>query len=132
NLEGVESVAAAQAVVEGTLLASYRFAGAKNDPPERALQRLALVAGQTRFAGAGRGVARGEAIAGAACLARDLANTPPKQMTAEIIAERAVALGAETGVKVEVFNKDQLVAMGCGGIVGVNGGSVEPPRMVRL
>jgi leucyl aminopeptidase len=132
NLEGVESVDAAQAVVEGALLASYRFAGANSNPPKRSLERLALVAGQARAAGAGRGVARGEATAGATCLARDLANTPPKQMTAQIIAERAVELGAATGVQVEVFNRDQLVAMGCGGIVGVNSGSVEPPRMVRL
>jgi leucyl aminopeptidase len=33
---------------------------------------------------------------------------------------------------VEVFNKDQLAAMGCGGMIGVNQGSAEPPRVVRL
>ena len=31
-----------------------------------------------------------------------------------------------------MYNRDQLEAMGCGGMVGVNAGSVEPPRMVRL
>jgi leucyl aminopeptidase len=31
-----------------------------------------------------------------------------------------------------VFNKDALMQLGCGGILGVNRGSVEPPRMVKL
>jgi leucyl aminopeptidase len=31
-----------------------------------------------------------------------------------------------------VYNRDQLIAMGCGGLVAVNAGSVEPPRMVKL
>jgi leucyl aminopeptidase len=48
------------------------------------------------------------------------------------MAARAVEVGQAAGLHVEVFNRDQLAAMGCGGIVGVNAGSVEPPRMVRL
>jgi leucyl aminopeptidase len=48
------------------------------------------------------------------------------------MAARAVEVGHAAGLHVEVFNRDQLAAMGCGGIVGVNAGSVEPPRMVRL
>jgi leucyl aminopeptidase len=43
-----------------------------------------------------------------------------------------VAQAADAGLKAEVFNKDQLKQMGCGGMIGVNKGSVEPPRMVRL
>ena len=36
------------------------------------------------------------------------------------------------GLTVEVFDKDQLIEMGCGGLLGVNAGSVEPPRMIKL
>jgi leucyl aminopeptidase len=53
-------------------------------------------------------------------------------MNARNIADRAVQLAAETGITCEVFNRDQLEAMGCGGMLGVNRGSTEPPRMVRL
>jgi leucyl aminopeptidase len=49
-----------------------------------------------------------------------------------MMAERAVEVAAASGLGVEVFNRDQLEAMGCGGMIGVNKGSVEPPRMVRL
>ena len=93
---------------------------------------MTLVApGATNLA-VSKGSLRGETIADAVCLARDLANMPPAHLTAKIIAERAQKVGAETGVKVEVFNKDQLLAMGCGGMIGVNRGSVNPPRMVKI
>ena len=53
-------------------------------------------------------------------------------MTATRMGEIAVALGAERGFGVEVFDRDQLVELGCGGLLGVNGGSVEEPRMIKL
>ena len=71
-------------------------------------------------------------IATAAALARELANTPPTYLNAKDIADRAVAIGADTGLTVEVFNADDLAQMGCGGLLGVNRGSTEPPRMVKI
>ena len=91
-----------------------------------------LVAGAGRSAGVRAGADRGVVTAGATWLARDLANTPPAYLTARTMAERAVEVAAASGLGVEVFNRDQLEAMGCGGMIGVNKGSVEPPRMVRL
>jgi leucyl aminopeptidase len=48
------------------------------------------------------------------------------------MARLAEALGAERGFEVELFDKAQLVELGCGGLLGVNAGSVEPPWMVKL
>ena len=31
-----------------------------------------------------------------------------------------------------MFDKDALVEMGCGGLLGVNQGSAEPPRMIKM
>jgi len=132
DVDGVDAAGAAQAVVEGASLAAYRYHGLKTEPPTDGLQELTLVVGERRASGARLGADRGTATATAANLARDLANTPPAHLTARMIADKAVALGAATGLGVEVFNKDQLVAMGCGGMVGVNKGSAEPPRVVRL
>ena len=132
DLEGVEAAAAAQAVVEGALLAAYRYHGLKTEPPTNGLTELSLVVGERRVGGAKLGADRGLVTSAATSLARDLANTPPAHLTARMIADRAVALGAASGLGVEVFNRDDLLAMGCGGMVGVNKGSVEPPRMVRL
>jgi leucyl aminopeptidase len=132
DLEGVEAASAAQAVVEGAALAAYRYDGLKTEPAPGGLQELTLIVGERRTAGARLGAERGSITSTAASLARDLANTPPAHLTAHNIADKAVALGTASGLDVEVFNKDQLVAMGCGGMVGVNKGSVEPPRMIRL
>jgi leucyl aminopeptidase len=133
DLDGVDARVAGQAVVEGALLASYKYIGLKTDTSgASALVSLSLVVGDKRTAGVRAGAERGEVTADAAALARDLANTPPSHLTATQMAARAVEVGHAAGLHVEVFNRDQLAAMGCGGIVGVNAGSVEPPRMVRL
>ncbi len=132
DLAGVDATKAAQAVVEGTLLAAYRFAGIKKEPNTNTLKQVTLVVGEARTNGARIGSDRGQATAAAAYLARDLANTPAGYMAAHHIAEKAVEVGKASGLTVEVFDRDQLAEMGCGGMLGVNAGSTEPPRMVRL
>ncbi len=122
-----------QAVAEGALLGSYRYVGLKNDTTSAAqLAELTLVVGDKRVKAVQQGAERGAVVAGAAALARELANTPPTYLNAKDLAAKAVAIGAATGLEVEVFNKDQLKQMGCGGMIGVNRGSTEPPRMVKL
>ncbi|MEY4339317.1 MAG: hypothetical protein RLZ14_1167 [Actinomycetota bacterium] len=132
DLDGVDAAKAGQAITEGGLLAAYRYAGIKKEPNRSNLTELVLVVGEKRSKGVVAGVERGRVTSAAASLARDLANTPPAHMNARDIADRAVKIAAETGLSCEVFNRDQLEAMGCGGMLGVNRGSTEPPRMVRL
>jgi leucyl aminopeptidase len=90
------------------------------------------VAAGDRAAGLATGVARGRITADAVQIARDLANTPATHLTATRMAEMALVLGPPAGLGVEVFDKDALVALGCGGLLGVNMGSDEPPRMIKL
>ena len=133
DVEGVDARVAAQAVTEGVLLASYRYTGLKNDAKNASrLVALTLVAGPKTEKDVDKGAQRGQTIASAAAFARELANTPPTHLNATDIAAKAVEIGAEAGLQVEVFNKNQLEQMGCGGIIGVNRGSTEPPRMVKL
>ncbi len=129
----VDADAAAQAVVEGVTLARYRYVGQKNDTSSsNPVDSLALVVGAKFDAAASKGAARATATARAAMLAREFANTPPSHLTARDLAARAIVLAGEHGLQVEVFDKDALEVLGCGGILGVNAGSVEPPRMVKL
>jgi leucyl aminopeptidase len=133
DLDEVDARAAGQAVTEGVLLASYRYTGLKNDPANASrLESLTLVVGDKRRKSVEQGAERGHVVAGAATFARELANTPPTYLNAKDLAAKAVALGSGTGLTVEVFNKDQLKQMGCGGLLGVNRGSTEPPRMIKL
>ncbi|MFN7570270.1 MAG: leucyl aminopeptidase [Betaproteobacteria bacterium] len=123
---------AAQAVVEGVLLARYRYEVLKGGAKEKPLRALSLVAGAERAEATERGAERGRALAEAGRLARDLANAPPAYLTAAHLADLAAALAAERGLEVEIFDKEALQALGCGGLLGVNAGSTEPPRMVKL
>jgi leucyl aminopeptidase len=130
---GRDATADAKAVTEGALLAAYRYVGLKNDTSIASqLESLDLVVGADGAKAAGKGVDAGAATARAANLARELANTPPSHLTARGIAAMATDLAAEHGLTAEVFDKDQLAVLGCGGLLGVNAGSVEPPRMIKL
>jgi len=129
----VDTASAAQAVTEGILLARYRYVGLKTDTPiDPALDSVSLVVPAKHDKAATRGAARGVVTARAANLARELANTPPSHLTAKGIAAEAQELAAGSGLFVEVFDKDQLAVLGCGGLLGVNAGSTEPPRMIKL
>ena len=133
DLTAVSVPAAAQLAVEGILLARYRFSlrssshhGADGPAP------LAAVTVISRMPDADDGAQRGKVLAGVTALARDLANCPPAHLTASRMAELAEQLGAERGLTVEVFDRDALVELGCGGLLAVNGGSADPPRMIKL
>ena len=115
------------------LLGSYRYVGLKGDESIGSkLVSATVIAGDKRAKVVQQGVERGVTVGVAAAFARELANTPPSYLNAKDIAAIAVALADDAGLEVEVFNKDQLLAMGCGGMIGVNAGSTEPPRMVKL
>ncbi|MFF0267611.1 leucyl aminopeptidase family protein [Kribbella sp. NPDC004536] len=128
---GVPVADFAQAVTEGVLLARWRYFLGR-DAEQPTLESLQLVASDQDTAEAEAGAERGRIVAAACSLGRDLANCPATTLSAARMADVAVEVGAAAGLEVEVFDKDELIAMGCGGLLGVNRGSVEPPRMVRL
>ena len=129
---GIDDRTAGQVLAEGALLARYRYTVLKAEAKEVALELLQLkVAGADAVAVAS-GVATAQVTVRAAVVARDLANTPPGHLTAADLAEVAAELGPEFGFEVESFGKDELIEMGCGGILGVNAGSAEEPRLVVL
>jgi len=131
--DAVEAAIASRAVTEGILLARYRYVGLKTDTSNgSSLDSISLVVGAKHDKAASKGAADGVITARAANLARELANTPPSHLTAKGLAAKAVDLAAESGLAVEVFDKDQLAVLGCGGLLGVNAGSTEPPRMIKL
>lgn len=132
GLDGVSATDAAQAIVEGALLARYRFRAYKSVPGTLPLKSLTLVAPTSQSSAIRQGIARGRATAGAAKLARDLANSPHNLLSATTMANIAVRMGKVAGLKVETFDKAALIKLGCGGLLGVNAGSIEPPRMIKL
>jgi leucyl aminopeptidase len=68
----------------------------------------------------------------AVCHARDLVNEPVLTLTATAMGQRAVELGRWAGFDVNVIDRAGIEALGMGGLLGVNRGSVEPPVFIVM
>ena len=133
--ENVRAEAAAAALTEGAILGSYQF-----------LRYQAMTEGQVEEATVylGEEFSRDEVTLKKAVTAqstlddvvlwtREIANLPADTASPQRLADEAVALGKEMGLKVTVFDEKKLAEMGCGGILAVGSGSAgHPPRMVVL
>ena len=64
--------------------------------------------------------------------ARTLINRPPNLLTARALADEAKGIAEAYGLEIDILKKKQLEEMGAGGLLAVNKGSVEPPRMIVL
>ncbi|HYN35080.1 MAG TPA: leucyl aminopeptidase family protein [Ilumatobacteraceae bacterium] len=119
----------AQGIVEGIILARYSWDALRSAPARRQVNSITLVSSSDAVAAGAR---RGHLKALATAVSRDLANCPPAHLTAvrwAAIAERAAP---EFGLDVEIRDRDWLLAERCGGIIAVNGGSDEEPRLITL
>ena len=120
----------AQALAEGVVLGAYRYTELKSDPePNRIASLLVVGKGGKRI---GAALERGRAIAEAVCVARDLVNEPGGTLTPTAFATRAEELAASRGFSVEVLDRAAIEDHKLGGLLGVNRGSDEEPRFVKL
>lgn len=123
---------AVRALVEGAVLARYKYVVLKSDPKHTPLGSLSIAMGGADAALIERARAAAVVSARAAIVARDLANTPPGYLSASDLGTVAEQLGTRFGFEVELFDRAALHELGCGGLLGVNQGSAEEPRMVKL
>jgi leucyl aminopeptidase len=129
---GIDPETVGQVVAEGILLGRYRYSELKSDPKATPLETVELLVDEADASGVTAGIPRGVIAARSANLARDLTNTPPGYLTATDFADLAVSLAAPFGLEVDVFDKQRLIDLGCGGLLGVNAGSAEEPRMIKV
>ena len=132
--DGFDAAALGQAVAEGTELGGYAFNKYFSKPEKKAaVKRLTLIeAGNRRRAALRAGAARGQVMADAQMLARDLVNEPSNQMTPGDVAEAAGKVAAENGLEIEVHDGEWIEEQGMGCLLGVNRGSAQPPKFIRL
>ncbi len=119
-------------LTEGVLLARYRFNELKPSSKHVPLTALEILVPADEVERVSAGVRTGRVTARATCLARDLANTPPGYLTATDFGHIAEKLGPQHGLSVDVFDKEQIIAERLGGLLAVNAGSVEEPRMIQV
>lgn len=125
----------AECISEGVLLGDYHFLKyKKNDPDEDAFTGLEEVRifVQSSTDALQKGIHAGQTAALAACEARNMANEPGNSWTPSHFAAHARMLAKKYSLKCTVLDKDDMKRLGMGGILAVNQGSPEPPKMVIL
>ena len=121
GVAGITHEAAAQAIAEGALLGLYTFRRHITKEPEHSeIERLTVVeANQSNLASLDQGCRKGEVLAGATILARDMVNEPSNYMTPTDMAREASRLAETYGLSVEVLEKEQMEELGMGALLGV-------------
>jgi leucyl aminopeptidase len=137
----------AAALVQGTILAGYRFERHKSapSPPEedrpKELERLIVavpataqdVTGGQNRAGVEQTVAEAALVADAVNRARDLQNRPGNDLTPTALGEYARALSREIeSLSVEVEGHEGLAARSMGAFAAVAQGSDQEPALITL
>jgi leucyl aminopeptidase len=132
--EGDDSAAVATAMVEGAILASYRFDRFKskveeNGEDSKAIEEIMLIGD----GGLAEAVEAARIGAEAENFARELQDLPANVVTPSYLAGRANAIAEEhDSVTCEVLGREQVKEKGMGGLVAVSQGTAEEPQLIVL
>lgn len=131
---GFDPQEAAQALVEGTLLGNYRFRCYKTESDDIVLpEKLYIIDNDAQNIPAiTSGAKRGEAVAAAVNMARDLVNHPANRMTPAKMAAQAAEIAGSNGLELQVLDRDAAAALGMSAFLAVAQGSNEPPRFIVM
>jgi leucyl aminopeptidase len=119
-------------VSESTL---YRFDRLKTilNNNRRALRRVVLAVPKRSDLGAGeQAIKEARAVAEGVMLARDLGNLPGNLCTPTYLAEQAMEIGKQYGLKTTVLEKEDMQRLGMGALLSVSRGSRQPPKLIVL
>ncbi|MFO7688986.1 MAG: leucyl aminopeptidase [Cryobacterium sp.] len=140
QLTGVDEVAFAvpctsteqlAAITEGAALGGYSFTEYRQSSlttTRLPATRVTVHSGETDESA----VTRALIVAQAVSLVKDLVNTPPSDLYPESLAHRAQEAVTDLPIEFTMWDENDLVRDGFGGIAGVGQGSTRPPRLVKL
>ena len=139
GIGGLDVRAAAQALGEGLRLGAYRFhayrgTGTKDQADKKDIQDVVIVeAERSKMKDAIQGLDRAQVLSDAAMLARDLVNTPSRDMTPAHLADVARSLATRgSRIRCKVLDREQMEKLGMGAAPAVASGSAPPPVGVHL
>jgi len=131
--ESDADAAAAEALVTGTILGSFRFDRFKSADPEQPspprVESLTLLAPE----GVAAAAETARVYAEAQNRARDLQSLPANVATPSYLGRRARSIAsAHAAVSAEVLGREEIVAKGMGGLAAVSQGGGEEPKLIVL
>jgi leucyl aminopeptidase len=126
-----------RALVEGFLLGGYTFTrhqtnSRKDEKSELRELRAVLPEGTEKSRELEDSLKLGERVAHAVNWARDLVNEPANVVTPSHLAEAAVEMAEQNGLKAEVFGRKEIERLKMGMFLGVSQGSAEEPKLIHL
>ncbi|KPK00405.1 MAG: peptidase M17 [Desulfobacterales bacterium SG8_35] len=125
----------AECITEGLILGAYKFNKYKKDKPEdepQGMVKEVQLFTEKAENSVLQGLNRGRIAALAGCTARDMANEPGNVWTPTSFAEFGRKLARTYDFTCKVLSKAEMKRLKMGGILGVNSGSAQPPKMVIL
>lgn len=129
---GIDERASARAIAEGAGLGLYTFTKYKApEGPDVDVVRL-VVRETAAISALEQAVQTGVVLSEATNLARDMVNEPANYMTPSRMAQVAQDIAATHGLAATVLERDDMVSLGMGALLGVAQGSAEPPKFIRL
>jgi len=131
----VAPVEVGQALTEGALLGLYtlkKFKTATDNEDKDNLREIALLAHGNTQRALENGVQRGQIIAAAVNMARDLSNSPGNEINPSYLAQQAQEVAAKTALRCHVLDVDGMREHGMGCLLGVAQGSDQPPAFIIL
>lgn len=135
NVDGTETSASAQAVVEGALLGAYRFLKYRTTDKNRKadVEKLVIVETDSSKIGAiDTGIAAGTAYSSAEILARDLVNEPANKLSPADLAAVAEQVADDNGISCTVLEEAEVTKLGMGAYVGVSQGGPRPLKFIHM
>ncbi len=135
DIEEISTEEVSQCLTEGILLGDYRFMKYKNKEKEEnqyeGLKELVFFTA-TSMEKVNKGTRLGMNGARAALEARDMANEPGNGWLPSDFAEFAMGLAEKYSFQCSVLEKSDMKNLGMGGLLAVNRGSAEAPKLVIL
>ncbi|MFC1995863.1 leucyl aminopeptidase [Chloroflexota bacterium] len=100
---------------------------------EGEIKQLLIVGGdEANLSSLEQGYHKGRVLAEATNLARDMINEPGNYMTPSRMAETAAKLAETHRLELDVLEREQLLELGMGALLGVTQGSQQPPKFIVL
>jgi leucyl aminopeptidase len=119
-------------VLEGYLLGGYAFSRYQSRTPDQRAGVVTVLSPVARRQEAVTAFEEAQVVGPAVNAVRDWVNTPASDLTPPAFADEIRKAAKGTKIKVTVLDEARLAELGCGGLMGVGGGSTAPPRLVEL
>ena len=133
--EDISAEAVGRCIVEGAILASYRFNKYKTNDKENKndIKEIYIInADDSIIDDLKEGVRIGKILADGTVMARDLVNEPSNVLTPEVMADKATEIANKYGMEINILEREDMQRLGMGSFLGVTQGSDKPPKLITI